>query len=77
MVASLGEKVSKYGVFSGPYFPVFGKVRTRKNFVFGQFSHSASFKEMAISIHHRLRKIMFFMHQKYGLFVGYGNMETA
>ena len=49
-------KVSKYGVFSGPYFPVFGlnteryfvfpriqsqwgKIRTRKNSVFGHFSH--------------------------------------
>ena len=52
-------KVSRYGVFSGPYFPVFGlnmeiyrvnihiqseyrKTRTRKNSVFGHFSHSAS-----------------------------------
>ena len=51
-------KVSKYGVFSGPYFPVFGlntgrylslriqsecgKVRTRKNSVFGHFSRSVS-----------------------------------
>ena len=51
------KKVSKYGVFSGPYFPAFGpntkrygvslriqseygKIRTRKNAVFGQFSHS-------------------------------------
>ena len=50
-------KVSKYGVFSGPYFPAFGlnmerysvslriqsecgKIRTRKNFVFGHFSRS-------------------------------------
>ena len=50
--------VSKYGVFSGPYFPPFalnteryfiflriqfewGKIRTRKNFVFGHFSRSA------------------------------------
>ena len=50
-------KVSKYGVFSGPYFPEFGlnmkrysvslsiqleygKVRTRKNSVFGHFSRS-------------------------------------
>ena len=48
-------KLSKYGVFSGPYFPAFGlnteryevmqecrKIRTRKNFVFGHFSHSES-----------------------------------
>ena len=50
-------KVSKYGVFSGPYFPVlelnteiyavnlriqpeYGKIRTRKNSVFGHFSRS-------------------------------------
>ena len=46
-------KVSKYGNFSGPYFPVFGlysvnlriqfeykKIRTRKNSVFGHFSRS-------------------------------------
>ena len=52
-------KVSKYGVFSGPYFPIFrlntercglslriqsecGKIRTRKNSVFGHFSRSDS-----------------------------------
>ena len=52
-------KVPKYGVFSGPYFPVFGlnteryfvslriqsecgKIRTRKNSVFGHISHSAT-----------------------------------
>ena len=50
-------KVSKNGIFSGPYFPVFGlnteiygvnlyiqskygKMQTRKNSVFGHFSHS-------------------------------------
>ena len=47
-------KVSKYGIFSVPYFPVFGlntevnlriqskcrKIRTRKNYVFGHFSCS-------------------------------------
>ena len=50
-------KVSKYGVFPGPYFPAFelnteryfvfhriqseyGKIRTRKNSVFGHFSRS-------------------------------------
>ena len=49
--------VSKYGVFSGPYFPAFGlnteryfvslhiqsecgKIQSRKNSVFGHFSHS-------------------------------------
>ena len=51
-------KVSKYRVFSGPYFPVFGlnteiysnlriqseyrKIRIRKNSVFGRFSRSAT-----------------------------------
>ena len=51
-------KVSKYGVISGPYFPAFGlnteryvslrikykcgKIRTRNNSVFGQFSRSAA-----------------------------------
>ena len=42
-------KVSKYGIFSGPYFPEFrmntesesGKIQTRKNSVFGHFLHSA------------------------------------
>ena len=43
--------MSKYGVFSGPYFPVFGlyterfecgKIRTRKNSVFGHFSRSVT-----------------------------------
>ena len=51
------RKVSKYRVFSGPYFPAFGlnteiygvnlriqsecgKIRTRKNSVFGHFFHS-------------------------------------
>ena len=50
-------KVSKYGVFSGPYFPVYvlnteiygvnlriqseyGKIRTRKHFIFGHFSRT-------------------------------------
>ena len=42
-------KLSKYGVFPGPYFPAFGlnteifgvnKIRTRKNYVFGHFSRS-------------------------------------
>ena len=38
-------KVSKYGVFSGPYFPVFSpnveKYGPEKNSVFGHFSRSA------------------------------------
>ena len=37
-------KVSKYRVFSGPYFPVFGlntgKYRPEKNSVFGHFSRN-------------------------------------
>ena len=51
-------KVSKYGVFSGPYFPVFsgpyfpvsvriqsesGEIQTRKNSVFGHFSRSGRY----------------------------------
>ena len=56
-------KVSKYGVFSGPYFPAFGlnterffvsfriqsecgKIRTRKNYIFGYFSRSDTREEM-------------------------------
>ena len=35
-------KVSKYGVFSGPYFPTCGKIRTRKYSVFGHISHNVS-----------------------------------
>ena len=39
------RKVSKYGVFSVPYFPVFsrdiGKYGSEKNYVFGHFSGSA------------------------------------
>ena len=55
-------KVPKYGVFSGPYFPVFGlnteiylrvqseykKIRTRKNSVFGHFSRSETSETLAI-----------------------------
>ena len=51
---STAWKVSKYGVFSGPYFPAFGlntdvslriqsecgKIQTRKNSVFGHFLRS-------------------------------------
>ena len=49
MTVYLRIKVSKYGVISGPYFPVFGlntgnripseymKRRTRSKLVFGQF----------------------------------------
>ena len=40
------SKVSKYGVFSGPYYlhiqSECGKIRARKNFVFGQFSRSVT-----------------------------------
>ena len=35
--------MSKYGVYSGPYFPKCGKIRTRKNSVFGHFSHSVKY----------------------------------
>ena len=36
--------MSKYGVFSGPYFAVvrMGKIQARKNSVFGHFSRSVS-----------------------------------
>ena len=34
------KKVSKYRVFSCPYFPAFEKIQTRKNSVFGYFSRS-------------------------------------
>ena len=57
-------KASKYGVFSGPYFPAFGlnteryfvslcirsecgKIRTRKNSVFGHFSRSVASSVLA------------------------------
>ena len=56
VVTDTARKVSKYGIFSGPYFPVFrlntdwiriqpeyGKTRTRKNSVFGHFSRSVSY----------------------------------
>ena len=33
-------KVSKYGVFSSPYFPAFGLNMDQKNSVFGHFSRS-------------------------------------
>ena len=59
-------EVSKYRVFSGPYFPVFGlnteiyrvhlriqseyrKLRSRKNSVFGYFSHSASCNDLLLA----------------------------
>ena len=52
LITFITWKVSKYGVFSGPYFPAFGysvslriqsdcgKIRTRKNSVFGRFSRT-------------------------------------
>ena len=73
-------KVSKYRVFSGPYFPAFGlnteryelslrirskcgKIRTRKNSVFGHFWHNGSFNQywnyhthksvLILALHHR------------------------
>ena len=74
------REVSKYRVFSGPYFPAFGlnteryelslrirskcgKIRTRKNSVFGHFSHNGSFNQywnyhthksvLILALHHR------------------------
>ena len=48
------RKVSKYGVFSGPYFPAFvfspnaRKIRTRKISVIGHFSRSVLSKCLRI-----------------------------
>ena len=53
----------KYGIISGPYFPVFGlnmeiyivnqseyrKIRTRNNSIFGNFSRSDSKRKKAVS----------------------------
>ena len=62
--------MSKYGVFSGPYFPVFGlnteiygsiqseyrKIRTRKNSIFGHFSRSDANKSyFAVGTDHTRR----------------------
>ena len=47
-IALTERKMSKYGVFSVPYFPVFRlKIRIRKNSVFGHFSRSACFQIFA------------------------------
>ena len=59
-------KVSKYGVSSGPYFPVFEqnmqsenrKIRTRKNSLFGHFSRSDS--RMLVQVFQRNAKIRTF-----------------
>ena len=40
-----GWKVSRYGVFSGSYFPVYRKVRTWKKSLFWHFSHSEFYSE--------------------------------
>ena len=47
------KSIQKYGVSSGPYFPAFGlnterygKIRTRKNSVSGNFSRSAKNKDL-------------------------------
>ena len=56
-------KLSKYGVFSGPYFPAFGKIQSecgktqaRKNSVFGHFSRSDSPCQKSMIEHHSLHK---------------------
>ena len=75
-IVNIAWKVSKYGVFSGPYFPAFrviterygvslriqsecGKIRTRKNSVFGNFSRSEtciiSAPQLWINIHCMVR----------------------
>ena len=46
--------MSKYGVFSRPYFPLFGlntEIRTRKNFLLGHFSRSVN----QVIIVHKIR----------------------
>ena len=58
--------MSKYGVSSGPYFPVFEqnmqsenrKIRTRKNSLFGHFSRSDS--RMLVQVFQRNAKIRTF-----------------
>ena len=69
--------MSKYGAFSGPYFPAFGpnteryeelfrikskygKIRIRKNSVFGQFSHS-------VIIHRIVKRTLKFLQQVFNL----------
>ena len=42
-------KVSKYRVFSGPYFPAFG-LNTERYSVFGHISHSVGYTDIALSI---------------------------
>ena len=67
-------KMSKYGVFSGPYFSTFGqnieryevslriqseygKIRTRKNSVFGHFSRSVCLSKKKTLVWFLFRKI--------------------
>ena len=70
-------KVSKYGVFSGPYFPAFGlttkryglqsecaKIQTRKNSVFGPFSRSVFCFEHRLLDWHILLWILHFFYWK-------------
>ena len=51
--------MSKFGVFSGPYFPVFSLIQIRKNSVFGHFSRSAmlhySITQLLTSEKHQLQ----------------------
>ena len=57
------QNLSKYGVFSGPYFPAFGlkqrdaKARTRKNSVIGHFSHNV-YNNKEIDVTQDRRNIM-------------------
>ena len=57
------QNLSKYGVFSGPYFPAFGlkqrdaKARTRKNSVIGHFSHNV-YNNKEIDVTQDCRNIM-------------------
>ena len=69
--------MSKYGVFSGPYFPVFGlsstgKYGPEKNSVFGRFSHSGPFQRS-----HYSREIFYFINSNISFFLGDHNGNKA
>ena len=68
-------KVSKYEVFSGPYFPAFGlnterhevslriqsecgKIRTKKNSVFGYFPRSGPYLHQACFVSYVLERVV-------------------
>ena len=74
-------KVSKYGVFSGPYFNAFGlnteiyviqfeyrKIRTRKNSIFGDFSRSACNCNIKGNVSYTTNFLQTYLSQCYTLF---------